>query len=112
MHTQVPSFDSRLAMAVLKEELGKDWTEIYEELTPEPIAAASLGQVMIDCWTKSLILPSTLLSLSQFLQVSTAKMSVFAIFNICIHTRTTGVQGQAQRHRRGSGGEGPTARRA
>ncbi len=30
---------------MLKEELGRSWEEIYEELTPEPIAAASLGQV-------------------------------------------------------------------
>uniref|UniRef100_A0A7S3R8B9 Protein kinase domain-containing protein n=1 Tax=Dunaliella tertiolecta TaxID=3047 RepID=A0A7S3R8B9_DUNTE len=42
---KVPSFDNAQAMAVLKEELGKSWEEIYDELTPEPIAAASLGQV-------------------------------------------------------------------
>ncbi|KAI8101319.1 hypothetical protein M9435_001427 [Picochlorum sp. BPE23] len=42
---KVPSFDSKIAMQQLQEELGKPWTEIYAELTPEPIAAASLGQV-------------------------------------------------------------------
>lgn len=42
---KVPSFDSKIAMKQLQEELGKPWTEIYAELTPEPIAAASLGQV-------------------------------------------------------------------
>ncbi|KAF5829955.1 ABC1 family-domain-containing protein [Dunaliella salina] len=42
---KVPSFCNEQAMAVLKEELGKSWEEVYEELTPEPIAAASLGQV-------------------------------------------------------------------
>ncbi|MEW5317018.1 MAG: hypothetical protein WDW38_008351 [Sanguina aurantia] len=42
---KVPSFDSKIAMAVIQEELGKPWTELYAELTPEPIAAASLGQV-------------------------------------------------------------------
>jgi len=42
---KVPSFDSKVAMAQLEQELGKPWQEIYAELTPEPIAAASLGQV-------------------------------------------------------------------
>lgn len=42
---KVPSFDSKIAMKQLEMELGKPWTEIYSELTPEPIAAASLGQV-------------------------------------------------------------------
>eukprot|EP00955_Chlamydomonas_euryale_P084492 363970-Chlamydomonas_euryale.AAC.23 len=42
---KVPSFDSNLAMAVVKEELGMPWQEAFAELTPEPIAAASLGQV-------------------------------------------------------------------
>lgn len=40
---KVPSFPSKQAMQVLKEELGSDWSEIYATLTPEPIAAASLG---------------------------------------------------------------------
>jgi hypothetical protein len=30
---------------VIKDELGAPWYEIYADLTPEPIAAASLGQV-------------------------------------------------------------------
>ena len=30
---------------VVKDELGRPWQELYAELTPEPIAAASLGQV-------------------------------------------------------------------
>jgi aarF domain-containing kinase len=30
---------------LLEEELGAPWQEIYAELSPEPIAAASLGQV-------------------------------------------------------------------
>ncbi|GMH43909.1 hypothetical protein BSKO_11843 [Bryopsis sp. KO-2023] len=42
---KVPSFDSKIAMEVIKTELGKPWEEVYAELTPEPIAAASLGQV-------------------------------------------------------------------
>ncbi|KAL6782132.1 AKC3 [Auxenochlorella protothecoides x Auxenochlorella symbiontica] len=42
---KVPSFDSGIAMAMLSTELGRPWTEVYAELTPEPVAAASLGQV-------------------------------------------------------------------
>lgn len=42
---KVPSFSSDIAMKVLEDELGKPVEEIYDELTPEPIAAASLGQV-------------------------------------------------------------------
>mmetsp|Transcript_17309 Transcript_17309/g.43443 ORF Transcript_17309/g.43443 Transcript_17309/m.43443 type:complete len:830 (-) Transcript_17309:636-3125(-) len=42
---KVPSFDSRVAMQVVQEELGRPWQEVFAELTPEPIAAASLGQV-------------------------------------------------------------------
>lgn len=34
-------------LQVVREELGKPWYEIYAELTPEPIAAASLGQVCV-----------------------------------------------------------------
>ncbi len=30
---------------VVQDELGAPWYEIFAELTPEPIAAASLGQV-------------------------------------------------------------------
>jgi hypothetical protein len=30
---------------VINDELGAPWYEIYADLTPEPIAAASLGQV-------------------------------------------------------------------
>jgi aarF domain-containing kinase len=42
---KVPSFDSRLAMEVVREELGMPWQEAFAELSAEPIAAASLGQV-------------------------------------------------------------------
>eukprot|EP00887_Chlorella_sp_A99_P006706 scaffold3.g6706.t1 len=42
---KVPSFDSAVAMEVINSELGRPWQEVYSELTPEPIAAASLGQV-------------------------------------------------------------------
>lgn len=42
---KVPSFDSKIAMQQLEAELGRPWQDIYAELSPEPIAAASLGQV-------------------------------------------------------------------
>ncbi|KAM0941951.1 putative ABC-type Cd(2+) transporter [Dioscorea sansibarensis] len=42
---KVPSFPDDIAMALIEEELGQPWHEIYSELTSSPIAAASLGQV-------------------------------------------------------------------
>ncbi|THU73756.1 hypothetical protein C4D60_Mb04t26210 [Musa balbisiana] len=42
---KVPSFPDDVAMALMEEELGQPWCNIYSELTPSPIAAASLGQV-------------------------------------------------------------------
>ncbi|KAK9804220.1 hypothetical protein WJX72_001850 [[Myrmecia] bisecta] len=42
---KVPSFDSGVAMEVIRESLGKPWHELFAELSPQPIAAASLGQV-------------------------------------------------------------------
>lgn len=46
---QVPSFDNDVAMAVVNSELGRPWQEVYAELSPAPIAAASLGQVYKVC---------------------------------------------------------------
>lgn len=42
---KVPSFDNETAMAVVQAELGAPWQEAYAELSTDPIAAASLGQV-------------------------------------------------------------------
>ncbi|CAH8261631.1 unnamed protein product [Arabidopsis lyrata] len=42
---KVPSYPDDVAMALIEEELGKPWHDIYSELSPSPIAAASLGQV-------------------------------------------------------------------
>uniref|UniRef100_M1CWH1 Protein ABC1, mitochondrial n=1 Tax=Solanum tuberosum TaxID=4113 RepID=M1CWH1_SOLTU len=42
---KVPSFPDDVAMALIEEELGEPWPNIYSELSPSPIAAASLGQV-------------------------------------------------------------------
>jgi predicted unusual protein kinase regulating ubiquinone biosynthesis (AarF/ABC1/UbiB family) len=37
-------------MLLLEAELGGPWTDFYSELTPKPIAAASLGQVSTSPW--------------------------------------------------------------
>ncbi|XP_073284125.1 uncharacterized protein [Primulina huaijiensis] len=42
---KVPSFPDDVAMALIEEELGQPWYNLYSELSPSPIAAASLGQV-------------------------------------------------------------------
>ncbi|KAL1330358.1 hypothetical protein HN51_047598 [Arachis hypogaea] len=42
---KVPSFPDDIAMALIEEELGQPWQNIYSELSTSPIAAASLGQV-------------------------------------------------------------------
>ena len=42
---KVPCFDSKLAMRTIEEELGRHPSEIFSAITPEPVAAASLGQV-------------------------------------------------------------------
>ncbi|KAK4482529.1 hypothetical protein RD792_009688, partial [Penstemon davidsonii] len=42
---KVPSFPDDVAMALIEEELGQPWYNVYSELSSSPIAAASLGQV-------------------------------------------------------------------
>ena len=43
---KVPPFDSALAMTTIRDDLGcKEVSDVYSEITPEPVAAASLGQV-------------------------------------------------------------------
>jgi len=42
---KVPSFDSKLAMKTIQEELGKPIDVLFSQITDEPVAAASLGQV-------------------------------------------------------------------
>lgn len=45
LQDQLPSFANEVAYRFIEEELGAPPTEIYAELSPQPIAAASLGQV-------------------------------------------------------------------
>jgi predicted unusual protein kinase regulating ubiquinone biosynthesis (AarF/ABC1/UbiB family) len=42
---QVPPLPSGVAERVVREELGRDVAEVFERFDPEPLAAASLGQV-------------------------------------------------------------------
>ena len=42
---KVPSFPNEVAMATIEAELGAKPSELFAELSPDPIAAASLGQV-------------------------------------------------------------------
>lgn len=45
LQDQLPPFDNAIAYRFIQEELGQTPEEIYAELSPNPIAAASLGQV-------------------------------------------------------------------
>ncbi|MGK7946085.1 MAG: ABC1 kinase family protein [Microcystaceae cyanobacterium] len=45
LQDQLPCFPNEIAYRFIEEELGQKPQEIYAELSPEPIAAASLGQV-------------------------------------------------------------------
>lgn len=38
---KVPSFPDDVAMALIEEELGQPWQNIYSELSPSPIAAGT-----------------------------------------------------------------------
>ena len=41
----VPRFSNDVARQIFKDELGEDFEDIYEDISPDPIAAASIGQV-------------------------------------------------------------------
>ncbi|MGF1479547.1 MAG: ABC1 kinase family protein [Cyanophyceae cyanobacterium] len=45
LQDKLPSFPNEIAYRLIEEELGSPPQEVYAELSPEPIAAASLGQV-------------------------------------------------------------------
>lgn len=42
---KVPSFDTKLALKTIEDEFGRPVSDLFYEMTPEPVAAASLGQV-------------------------------------------------------------------
>lgn len=45
LQDQIPPFPNETAYQFIKEELGRDYNEVYASISPQPIAAASLGQV-------------------------------------------------------------------
>ena len=45
LQDQLPPFDNDTAFAILEQELGHPVDEVYREISPHPVAAASLGQV-------------------------------------------------------------------
>ncbi len=45
LQDELPPFSNQIAFQLIRDELGQDPLDIYAEMTPSPIAAASLGQV-------------------------------------------------------------------
>jgi predicted unusual protein kinase regulating ubiquinone biosynthesis (AarF/ABC1/UbiB family) len=45
LQDQLPPFDNQLAMEIIESQLKKSVEELYKEISPRPVAAASLGQV-------------------------------------------------------------------
>jgi len=45
LQDQLPAFDNALAYQIIENELDRPISEVYSELSPSPVAAASLGQV-------------------------------------------------------------------
>lgn len=45
LQDRLPPFSSQLAFAIIEQEIDRSIDEVYSEISPEPIAAASLGQV-------------------------------------------------------------------
>lgn len=45
LQDRLPTFPSSIAYALIEEELGRPVNEVFSELSLEPVAAASLGQV-------------------------------------------------------------------
>ena len=45
LQDQLPPFDNELAMEIIETQLRRSVDEIYQQISPQPIAAASLGQV-------------------------------------------------------------------
>ncbi|WP_309731263.1 AarF/ABC1/UbiB kinase family protein [Chamaesiphon sp. OTE_75_metabat_556] len=45
LQDQLPPFDNELAMQIIESQLKRSVDELYKEISPRPVAAASLGQV-------------------------------------------------------------------
>lgn len=49
LQDQLPPFSSAIAFQIIEAELGRPIRELYREISPQPVAAASLGQVYRAC---------------------------------------------------------------
>lgn len=47
LQDQIPPFPTEEAMAVMQRDMGQSPSSVFSYLTPQPVAAASLGQVQI-----------------------------------------------------------------
>jgi predicted unusual protein kinase regulating ubiquinone biosynthesis (AarF/ABC1/UbiB family) len=45
LQDQLPAFDNAIALAIIEQQLDREIADIYQEISPQPVAAASLGQV-------------------------------------------------------------------
>jgi predicted unusual protein kinase regulating ubiquinone biosynthesis (AarF/ABC1/UbiB family) len=45
LQDQLPPFPTAIAFRIIEQELGRSMNEVYSQISPEPVAAASLGQV-------------------------------------------------------------------
>ena len=45
LQDQLPPFPNHLAFKIIEEQLGRPMSEVFERVEPEPVAAASIGQV-------------------------------------------------------------------
>ncbi|MGC9524184.1 MAG: ABC1 kinase family protein [Limnospira sp.] len=45
LQDQLPPFDTQIAMTILEKELDRDLDAVFSQISPQPVAAASLGQV-------------------------------------------------------------------
>jgi len=45
LQDQLPPFDNAIAFSIIERELGRPIEELYSQISPHPVAAASLGQV-------------------------------------------------------------------
>ena len=45
LQDQLPPFDNAIALSIVEAELGQTVTELFSQISPNPVAAASLGQV-------------------------------------------------------------------
>ena len=60
---KVPSYDSKIAFATMERELGRPVDEVFSFITDEPVAAASLGQVVSSVLMDSFLVFLTALDL-------------------------------------------------